>query len=170
MAEINVAPAAAEERAAIDGMMQLYVHDFSEHWAGTARGELDARGRFQDYPLDPYWTQPDHTPLLIRVGGNLAGFALLNASSHSGDRVDRNMAEFFVVRKHRRGGVGTTVAHTIFTRYPGQWEAAVARTNIGALAFWRSAVARCPGVSDIAERDIQSADWNGPVLRFRVGG
>lgn len=168
MSEVDVAPARAEERAALDNLMQFYVHDFSEHWAGTPKGELESDGRFPPYPLDSYWQDGERVPLLLRIDGRLVGFALLNRVAHSGLPVDRNMAEFFIVRKHRRGGVGTRAARAIFSRYPGQWEAAVVRKNIGALAFWRKAAGRHPLVEDLRESDHSTAAWNGPILRFRT--
>lgn len=170
MTGLDVIIAARAEREAIAGMMQLYTHDFSEYWAGTARGDLDAQGRFADYPLDPYWTEPGHIPLLLRLEGRLIGFALLNAETHSGLPVERNMAEFFIARKYRRGGLGTDAARLIFSRYPGQWEAAVARANVGALDFWRNAARGHPGiVGEVEEAEVASEAWNGPILRFRIG-
>ena len=83
------------------------------------RGELKDDGTFIDYPLDDYWNEPGRIPLLIRREGYIAGFALLNTVTHSGHPADRNMAEFFIVRKHRRNGVGLAVAREIFSRYPG---------------------------------------------------
>ncbi len=159
-----------EERPILENLFQLYIHDFSEQWAGRDDGELGDDGRFEDYPhLASYWRDADRVPLLIRVNGHLAGFALLNSFSHAGAPLDRAMAEFFVVRKHRRAGVGLAAAQTIFRRWPGRCEAAVARTNGAALAFWRKAVATCPGVSDIREVDVADEVWNGPVLLFSVG-
>ena len=79
------------------------------------------------------------------------------------------MAEFFVVRAHRRGGAGTNAARAIFSRYPGTWEAAVSRRNVGALPFWRHAIKGHPNVSEIEELDLNTADWNGPIIRFRIG-
>lgn len=165
---VQVERASADQRPAIAQMMQLYIHDFSEHWAGTERGELQADGRFAPYPLDAYWTEPERIPLLIHADGHLAGFALINRHAHSGLAADRCVAEFFVVRKHRRAGVGQLAAREIFSRWPGLWEAAVARRNTGALGFWRQAVAGHPGVSDIEEIDARSEDWDGPILRFRI--
>jgi predicted acetyltransferase len=172
MPEVEVTAASAAERGAVANLMQLYIHDFSEFWRGRgdAEGELGPDGRFGEYPLDPFWSQPGYDPLLIRVGGHLAGFALVDPVAHSGDPVDRNVAEFFVARKHRRGGVGQAAARAIFARWPGVWEAAVARRNVGALAFWRAAVGGCPGMSDLTERDVDTELWNGFILRFRIGG
>jgi predicted acetyltransferase len=148
--------------------MQLYIHDFSEHWAGRAEGELDEVGRFSGYPLEVYWREATHVPLLLRLDGRLVGFALLNNASHTGGAADRNMAEFFVVRKHRRGGVGTAAAQTILSRYPGVWEIAVARRNTAALSFWRKAVTQHPLAADIEESDVMTTAWNGPIIRFRI--
>ncbi len=104
----------------------------------------------------------------MRVENRLAGFALINSHAHSGLAVDRNVAEFFIARKYRRGGVGTAVARTIFQRYPGLWEAAVARANKAALAFWRSAVCGCPGLVSLDELDRSNETWDGPILRFVI--
>jgi predicted acetyltransferase len=177
VSDLDIQPARPEDKPALAGMMQLYVHDFSEHWSGMSARELGRNapfaelgedGRFPDYPLDAYWREDGRVPLVFRVEGRLAGFALLNKVAHSGLPVDRNMAEFFVVRRHRRGGVGTKAAHEIFTRYPGRWEAAVARRNAGARIFWRNAVLSHSGATDLEELDIDTTDWNGPILRFKI--
>jgi predicted acetyltransferase len=169
MSDLEVIEALPSQAHIIQNLMQLYVHDFSEQWSDMERGELGDDGLFPEYPyLETYWHKNGHIPLLIKRGGHLAGFALINDHSHSGLPVDRNMAEFFIVRKHRRGGVGTAVAHTIFSRYPGQWEAAVARRNVGALGFWRNAIRQHSSARDVEESDVETAEWNGPILRFRI--
>lgn len=171
MAAVEVQAAGAEHHGTVANLFQLYVHDFSEQWAGEARGALADDGLFHlDYPLASYWDEPDRSALLIRAGGELAGFALLDGQSHTGLPVDRNMAEFFVARKHRRGGVGLAAAQAIFSRHPGRWEAAVARRNLAALAFWRRAVGSHPQADEVEEIDLHDTAWNGVVLRFRIGG
>jgi predicted acetyltransferase len=165
---VQLIVASPAERLALENLMQLYIHDFSEHWAGRDEGDLDADGRFADYPLDAYWSEPTHIPLLLHVDDKLAGFALLNNVPHAGRPIDRNMAEFFIARKYRRSGIGSLLAHQIFNRYPGRWEVAIARRNAAALAFWRRAIVRHPLVVDFEELDIAKPAWNGPVISFRV--
>jgi len=169
MPDLDIAVARADQRNVIANLFQFYAHDFSEFWAGLPDGDLRDDGRFEDYwALDLYWREEDRIPLLFRIAGRPIGFALLNRHAHSGLPLDWSMAEFFIVRKHRRGGVGTQATRAVFTLYPGLWEAAVARKNVGALAFWRRAVSGCPGVEAVEETDHQTAEWNGPILRFRV--
>lgn len=171
MPELDISVASREERGVLENLIQLYTHDFSELWAGKPQGELENDGRFAPYrPLDLYWSEEGRIPLLIRKEGRLAGFALLNTTGHTGAPVDRNMAEFFIVRKHRRGGVGTAAVHAIFDRYPGMWEVAVVRSNVNALAFWQRAIAAHPGLRDLEKKDVRSEIWDGPVFRFRIEG
>ena len=168
MPSVTLEPCAAKRRAALEAMFQLYVHDFSEHWAGQPRGELQEDGRFPDYPyLDRYWVEPARSAWFIRVDGHLAGFALLSATSHSGDPADHDMAEFFVVRKHRRGGIGFAAARQLIGPRTGQWEIAVTRANVGALAFWRRVAAET-AAGEVDERWLDDDRWNGAILRFGV--
>jgi predicted acetyltransferase len=169
MANVTLELARPEQRQTLANLFQLYTYDFSEQWAGLERGELSEAGLFPDYPyLDAYWSEPDRTPYLIRAGGHIAGFVLINAWSHSGLPLDHAVAEFFVVRKHRRGGVGRAAAAAAMRPRPGQWELAVARRNTAALPFWQAVAA------EVASGPVEAIDrddplWNGPILRFRVG-
>jgi predicted acetyltransferase len=168
MARVELERCGADRRATIEALFQLYVHDFSEFWAGMDRGELQDDGRFPDYPgLGRYWNEPQRSAWLIRVDGHLAGFALLSASSHSGAPADHDIAEFFVVRKHRRGGVGLAAARQLIARRPGRWEIAVVRANVGAQAFWRR-VALELAAGEVEEQWMQDHRWNGQILRFAV--
>jgi predicted acetyltransferase len=168
MIDIKLEAIGRAQESLLQNLFQLYTHDFSQHWAGTPKGDLDALGRFPDYPLEPYWTQPNRSAWLLRVTGHIAGFALLNDFAPSGRQVDTSIAEFFVVQKYRRGGVGTRFAHALLQMRKGIWEAGIARKNIAALNFWRSALASCPVTEELDELDIVSQDWNGPVLRFVI--
>lgn len=160
---------AATEAALLANLSQLYVHDMSTFFAGTARLEVGEDGRFLlDPPVDRWLRAPDHVPLLLRWHGQPAGFALVNAHSVVDPPADRAIAEFFVVRKYRRSGLGRAAAHAVFSAWPGNWEAAVMRANAGALAFWRSAVTAHGSASAITVHERDDARWDGSVLRFRI--
>lgn len=168
MPRVELERAGPERRETLANLFQLYTHDFSEQWAGEGQGDLGEDGRFAPYPyLDSYWTEGDREPLLIRAGGKLAGFALVNAFAHSGLPTDFSMAEFFVARKYRRAGVGLAAAAEIIRARPGQWEIAVARKNVAAQPFWRRAAATV-AVGGIDELDRADDRWNGLILRFQA--
>jgi predicted acetyltransferase len=155
-------------RHVLDSLMQLYLHDFSEHAPlGTKYGEVDEEGRF-NYPwLDTYWQEAGRVPLLIRADGRLAGFMLVNQWSALDRPLDHAMAEFFVLRKYRRARVGTRAAQQVFRRMRGHWEVPIAIDNQAALAFWRTVVSSLPIAAEEHVDDGQR--WAGWVLCFDTG-
>ncbi len=168
MADVTLETAGPERRTTLENLFQLYVHDFSEQWFDTSRGELEEDGRFSAYDeWESYWTEPDRKALLIRAEGHVAGFALINTFAHSGLATDFSIAEFFVVRKHRRSGVGRGAALAILGARPGQWDIAVSRRNVGAQHFWRR-VAVLAASSEVEALDRNDSLWDGLILRFWV--
>ena len=108
----QIDPASPAEEPVLDRLLELYSHDFSERTGADVGDDGTFGWRF----LDRYWSEPDRHAFLFRVDGRLAGFALVR----SGDPHD--MAEFFVLRKYRRGGVGTEAARAVFAGFPGVWQ------------------------------------------------
>src|SRR5262249_3032190 len=154
------------QRAVLDRLLQLYLHDFSEFAPmGSPHGEVDEEGRLAYRGLESYWQADGRIPLLIRADDRLAGFVLVNRWSAPELPLAHGGAEFFVLRKYRRARVGTRAALTIFRRYPGRWEVPVAWYNPPAQAFWRSVTEQAaPGrVKEIAG---DGKRWAGPVLCF----
>jgi len=167
MPRIELERCGAGHKPTLDALFQLYTYDFSEYWAGQARGEVDEQGRFPDYPgLERFWTDADREAFLIRVEGHVAGFVLLSAEAHSGVPADHDMTEFFVVRKHRSAGVGMHVATRVITERPGLWEIAVTRANVAALSFWKRVAGQVSPKWE--EHDVNDGRWNGAILRLVV--
>ena len=167
---VTLIQASAQQEPILQNLMQFYTHDFSEFWAGTSRGDLTADGQFEAYPLADYWTRPAWSAQLIWRDGVLAGFALINDQAHAGQPVQSSVAEFFILRKHRGGGVGREAAEMIFSQRSGSWDGAVARKNVRTLAFWRRTVRETGRARRISATDVDDAHWNGPILRFTWSG
>ncbi|MDQ0464451.1 putative acetyltransferase [Caulobacter ginsengisoli] len=158
-----------EEAPLLEGLMQFYIYDFSEmEPPGSTGFELDGTGRFEPYPyLDRYWSEEGRIPLILRVDGHPAGFALINSHSHRDDgHVERNMGEFFVARKHRGRGLADWALHEILARYPGRWEIAIAQRNARAIVFWPRAIKAAGNVSEIEEIQGDGIHWTGPIWTF----
>ena len=88
-----------------------------------------------NYPwLDAYWTDSDRKAYLFDVDGHPAGFALVRLT----DPIE--LAEFFILRKYRRTGVGTAAAREAIARHAGRWIVTQIPSNEPATAFWRHAI------------------------------
>ena len=62
------------------------------------------------------------------------------------------MAEFFVVRRYRRRGIGTFVAHQVWRQISGRWEVRVMETNQSAHLFWAHAISTFTGETIVSGR------------------
>ena len=134
---LEVRPAEPVEQQVLANLLELYAHDFS----AIADLHLGQDGRYGYSRLEQYWTDPTRLPFLVWIDGRPAGFALIGRGSEiSGDPEVWDVSEFFVVRRHRRCGVGAAVAHQLWRRLPGRWEVRVMENNLPALAFWAVAV------------------------------
>jgi len=122
-------------------LLELYIHDLSDVFSGLQVGP-DGRFGYRRLPL--YWSQPDRRfPFLIRVGGRVAGFALIQRGSPANPDSDVfDVEEFFVLRQYRRAGVGRDAAALLWKRLPGWWTVRVAEDNRRALSFWREVIAK----------------------------
>ncbi|ATQ42677.1 GNAT family N-acetyltransferase [Caulobacter mirabilis] len=164
---LTVSPATPADSALLAGLMQFYIYDFSEIAPEGSRDyDVEPDGLFRPYPyLDAYWQEDGRWPLIFRLDGAAIGFALVNQISNRADGfVERNMAEFFIMRQHRRRGLAAAALAQVLKLHPGRWEVAVLDRNPGALAFWPKALGAA-GVNEL-ERLDGGETWAGPVWTF----
>lgn len=124
----------------LENLLELYIHDLSAAFPSI---ELGADGRFGYAKLPLYWAEPERRfPFLIRHQGRLAGFALATRGSPVSD--DPNVfdvAEFFVLRRFRRSGVGRQAVRLLWQRLPGNWIVRASQGSPGAVPFWARVIA-----------------------------
>jgi predicted acetyltransferase len=130
ISRVELEPVSYADKTVLRQLCEFYIYDYSEYMGW----DVDEHGTFGYRFIDHYWTDPDRHPLFIRVDGRLAGFALVRA----GDPHD--MAEFFVMRKYRRTGVGAEAARQVFASFAGAWQVRQIAENVAATAFWRATI------------------------------
>jgi predicted acetyltransferase len=159
---VEIVPATANDTATLDALFQLYAYDFSE----VLDLDVGDDGRFAGAPpLDRYFAGGKDRAFLLRAGP-LAGFALVGGGRLSDDPDVTDVHEFFVLRRHRRRGVGAEAARALFDRFPGRWEVRERERNTGAQAFWRAVIARYTGGA-FDEIPVRSPAFTGVAQRFR---
>jgi predicted acetyltransferase len=136
---VSLDAATASDSVLLSNLLELYIHDLSEVFPHV---ELGPDGRFGYDRLPRYWSEPDRRfPFLIRCDGRVAGFVLATRGSPAvDDPTVLDVAEFFVMRRYRRSGVGRDAAFLLWRRLPGKWTVRVSEGNASALAFWRGVV------------------------------
>ena len=158
MGDVRLEPVAEAEKDRLKELLNLYLYGLSD----LVDADPDEQGRFEYSFLDLYWIEPDRHAFFIMVDGVVGGFVMVNAHTFTGG--DRSIAEFFVLKRHRRKGVGAAAAVATFDRLPGEWEVWTDANNARGQAFWRATVR---AYTDGAYEERTGVhEGLGPVFRF----
>jgi predicted acetyltransferase len=129
--------ASYEYKDIIRNLMQFYIYDFSEF----VNCDVEENGLYGAYPyLEDYWTEANHRfPYVIKQDDKYAGFVLVRFIE-SEERNYFSIAEFFIMKKYRKAGIGKSVAKQIFNLHKGQWEVYQIESNKPAQIFWSKVI------------------------------
>ena len=165
--DVTLEVATPDTAPVLANLLELYQHGLSEVFPV----EVGPDGRFGYRKLPLYWSEPEKRfAFLIRSGTELAGFALATRGSPATDDPEHlDVAEFFVLRRHRRSGVGRQAAFLLWDRLPGQWVVRVSEANRAGLPFWRTTIEQYTrGAFSESTRPGVSHDWR--VFTFASPG
>jgi predicted acetyltransferase len=165
--QFELIAATRSHKSILADLLQFYIEEFSAFV--TVPVGVDGRFVYKNLPL--YWTEAGRHPFLIRVGTEWAGFVFVKKGSEvSGPETSRDdncwdMAEFFVLDKHRRRGLGSNVAHAVWRAFPGRWEVRVMEWHKAAHAFWSESIAGFAG-RKVASTPIEAHGRKWRVFAF----
>ena len=170
--DVRIVPVEWDQKPILRQLLELYNYDFSE-FDDEDIGEL---GWYGYKYLDHYWTEEGRHPFFIRVAtasgdtgggaGKLAGLVLLNQYCYVQKGPEaRSIAEFWVMRKYRRRGVGKAAATLVFDRFPSKWEVLQHGGNRPSYLFWEKVIDRYTG-GQYVKAPIVTEEWEGQVITF----
>ena len=135
--EIRVEPMLVEQKSVLVQLMELYNYDFSLY----SDDDINEYGYFGYSRIDDYWNEDDRYPYLIRVNEKIAGFVLVRSCCEFNEMTNpHNIAEFFIMQKYRRQGVGKFASMKVFDMHKGGWEVSQWSKNVPAQKFWRAVI------------------------------
>lgn len=134
--EITLERVQAEKRDTLFRLLQYSLFEESL----TDLNDMNDDALF-DYPwFDGYFTEEEREAYFIRQRGTarLLGFAMIRR--HADGR--HSIAEFLVIPKYRRRGVGSQAAENCFALHEGLWEVKPAYGSEQAKCFWQRVISR----------------------------
>ena len=151
----NLIKASREYISVFENLLQFYIYDFSEFV------ELDVKedGLFEPYSsLREYWEEENERfPYFIKEGEKYLGFVLVRYITLS-DRSYFSMAEFFIMRRYRKMGIGRSIAEQVFNLHKGQWEIYQKEINKPAQDFCHLLVTRVSKYSSRLHIELTAED------------
>lgn len=121
------------EKPILRNLMEYYEYDFSIY---TQR-DVNSSGTFEYKYLDNYWTEQNRFPFFIILDKKLIGFALIRKIESDNYF---SVAEFFILKKYRRKGLGLIVANKLFDMFSGTWKVHQHKDNLIAQKFWEKVI------------------------------
>ncbi len=158
--KIKIKAAPLNKKPVLRHLMELYKYDFTEF----DPEDVNEHGLYGYKYLDHYWTEEGRRPFLITVDDKYAGFALIREHQ---DPDYFAIAEFFIMKKYRKRGIGKLVAFHLFDLLEGDWEVAEMEENLPAQVFWRKVIQE---YTSGTFKEIRKDNWDGPVQFFSTKG
>jgi predicted acetyltransferase len=126
-----------EEREILMNLLEKYEYEFSQF----NDKDVNKLGLYGYKYLDYYWTEDKRWAYFIEVEGKLAGFVMVIDMPEVEDRkTDFSIAEFFVMFKYRRFGVGKQAFFKVLELHKGKWQLKRHPKNIASVYFWDKVV------------------------------
>ncbi|MDC0764176.1 GNAT family N-acetyltransferase [Brevibacillus sp. AG] len=141
MENYEIKRATLDEKETLSNLLQFYIYDFSEFMDL----QIEDNGKFGEYPLNEYWTDCYRFPYLILLNEKIAGFVLVKLINRDEDDSYFSIAEFFIMKRFRRSGLGKQVAKDIFNMHKGPWEVYQIDSNEPAQHFWKKTIEEYTG-------------------------
>lgn len=167
--DIQIALIPYEDKTILYNLIQLYRYDSSEFDGHV----LNEHGFYLYKYLDNQWTEDYRRPFIVKVDGEIAGFAfvILDVPKEftvlSLSEKTNVMSDFFIMRKYRGKGVGKKVAFSLFNQFRGVWEIKQTYNNKIAYQFWKNVITEYDGENSLQEKISPNERWNGPVMVFK---
>jgi predicted acetyltransferase len=137
---IELVKASSRDDTTIRNLYQLYIYEFTRFMTNW---HTNYAGRYTEDDLDEIWHKPNRHTFLVKVEGELGGFAIVDhgvPSRYWGDGLSVVMVEFFILAAFQGQGIAEQVAIRLFDMHPGKWEIFELEKNVRAQHFWRRTI------------------------------
>ncbi len=160
--DLKIIPTPDVESPPFFYLQQFYEFEFS----CLTNSDTDYNGLYDYKALQASWNNHHYHAYLAYLNQLPVGFAVVNLNSQIDNNPNtRDIAEFFIMPKYRRAGIGKNVAIEIFNRYPGNWEVRQLPIAATARLFWIQTINNYTK-GNYTEILMNDPKWNGYVQKF----
>ncbi len=150
MMDFTLQKVTQSERQILWNLLQFMVFETSIY----GKNDIQDDGTFSYKYFDKYFTDEGRIAFLIRDKDNhLLGFVMINQYLQK-VKNGHAIAEFMILPRSRRQGIGRAVAKRCFALFPGNWEVQPARGSESAYKFWKSIIDEFTGDDNQAKDGI----------------
>ena len=125
------------EKEILRNLCEKYEYEFTQY----EDMDVNDLGLYGYKYIDHYWTEDNRYAYFIKVDNKLAGFVLIDDHRYI-KNIETNycIAEFFVMFKYKRKGIGTYALKYILNKHKGKWQIGYHPENESGKYFWNKTV------------------------------
>lgn len=139
--EVQLEKVTEESRQTLWNLLQYMLFETSPSGKNVVRVD----GSFEYRYFDNYFTDDDREAYLVKaLDGELMGFVMINQYLQK-VKNGHSIAEFLILPRFRRNGIGREVAKRCFALHPGKWEVGPADGSESAYRFWKKVIDEATG-------------------------
>ena len=135
---ITISMVSKDEEEILKNLLEKYNYEFSLY----EDTDVNNIGLYGYKYLDHYWTEDGRVAYFIKVNNKLAGFFMIRDQQDNKSEKIHTIAEFFVMYKYRKIGIGTYAMEYIFKNFKGKWQIGYTPRNKTAKIFWNKIVGK----------------------------
>jgi predicted acetyltransferase len=153
--DILIVPVSKDEKEILRNLIEKYDYEFSQYH----KRDVNDLGLYDNDYIINSLTENNSFAYFIKVDNKLAGFVMVNDCPIINLETNYTMADFFVLYKYRKTGVGTFVVKSIFEKYKGKWGIMYHPKNIPSKKFWNKVVHECTNGKYETIKDNKEANY-----------
>jgi predicted acetyltransferase len=135
--KIEIKTVLKSEKEILRNLLEKYSYEFSQY----TKIDVNPLGLYGYTYLDYYWTEKSRWAYFIIVDNTLAGFVMVIDMPEVDDiPADFQIAEFFVMHKYRKQGIGRKAVFEVFDKHHGKWQLKTHPNNVASCIFWTKVI------------------------------
>lgn len=124
-----------EHKNLLWNLLQKYLYELSDVYGD----DIEDDGNYSyDYFENYFNLEENREALIFRYDDKIIGFCMINDHSFNENSINYSMAEFSIVPKYRKNGLGKRAISKVLSQRKGKWQIKYSLDNPTAQKFWEN--------------------------------
>ncbi|MDU2131278.1 GNAT family N-acetyltransferase [Finegoldia magna] len=145
-----------EHKNLLWNLLQKYLYELSDVYGD----DIEDDGNYSyDYFENYFNPEENREALIFRYDDKIIGFCMINDHSFNENSIDYSMAEFSIVPKYRKNGLGKRAISKVLSQRKGKWQIKYSLDNPTAQKFWENVLSDYKSTETLLEDNEKLLDF-----------
>ena len=145
-----------EHKNLLWNLLQKYLYELSYVYGD----DIEDDGNYSyDYFENYFNPEENREALIFRYDDKIIGFCMINDHSFNENSINYSMAEFSIVPKYRKNGLGKRAISKVLSQRKGKWQIKYSLDNPTAQKFWENVLSDYKSTETLLEDNEKLLDF-----------